>query len=94
MMRMVNTSQEPTREAQLNASTGLSPEMSETLADTAAQLKKISAALGSLIEDQVANPTDVEGKGVAASRLLDWTADIFALSEDIEFYINPEPESE
>lgn len=75
----------------LNASAGLSPELSEMLTQTAKQLKVLSGQLGGLIEDQVMDPTYVEGKDVAADRLLDWTADLFAISEDIEFYVNPEP---
>lgn len=76
----------------LNAATTLDSDMKQILKDSAKQLKEISSRLGALIEDQVTDPTYVEGKGVAADRLLDWTADIFALSEDIEFYITPEPE--
>lgn len=77
---------------QLNASADLTNEMRTILINAADQLREISGQLGGLIEDQVTDPTYVEGKGVAADRLLDWTADIFALAEDITFYVNPEPE--
>lgn len=70
----------------------LSNELYDTLAEAARSLKTISANLGALIEAQVTNPESAEPDGdVAAERLLDWTADIFAISEDIDFYINPAP---
>lgn len=87
-----NQKQVGSQSKQLNASASISEELKSTLDDVAKQLKSISSRLGSLIEDQVADPTRVDGKGTAADRLLDWTADLFSISEDIEFYTNPEPE--
>ena len=98
MVKVSRTSQNtnswvrPTRN-KLNASTGLSDETEKVLNQISQQLKQISGQLGALIEDQVTDPTYVEGKGVAADRLLDWTADIFSISEDMKFYLNPELES-
>lgn len=72
----------------------LSGELKSILADVSQQLRSIAARLGSQIEDQVTDPDVVPEQGVAADRLLDWTADIFALAEDIDFYTNPAPTDE
>ena len=77
------------RRKRLNASSGLAPEEIETLASVAKQLREVSVQLSGLIGDQVSDPTYTDGKDAAADRLLEWTADIFAISEDINFYLNP-----
>lgn len=76
----------------LNANAGLTEEEHKVLLEASESLARISERLATLIGDQVADPTYVDGKSAAADRLLEWTADIFALSEDIKFYINPPPE--
>ena len=86
----VNTKASKTRK--LNASAGLAPEEIEKLASAAKQLREVSVELSALIGDQVADPTYTDGKDTAADRLLEWTADIFAISEDINFYLNPPAE--
>lgn len=91
MLKIMKTGNSKQSE-KLNASAGLSESLVSTLANVAKQLQSISADMGALIEEQVNNPEYVEGDDVAADRLLDWTADVFAISQDIEFYINPKPD--
>lgn len=74
----------------LNSSIGLNEELRSTLNSVSDQLADICAKLSVNIEEQVTNPESVDGKDVAANRLLDWTADLFAISEDIKYYLNPE----
>jgi hypothetical protein len=86
-----STAEMPLNNQRLNANAGLTQEESDTLRDAADQLVSISKSLSMLIGSQLSDPTYVDGKNAAADRLLDWTADIFALSEDIKFYLNPPP---
>lgn len=82
------------RTTSLNSAVGLDEDLKTTLSDVSNRLADICAQLGGHIEQQVTNPEYVDGKDVAADRLLDWTADLFAISEDIKYYINPQPEKE
>lgn len=91
MLKIMKTPISKTSE-KLNAAAGLSETLTDTLSSVAKQLQSISAEMSALIEEQVNNPEYVEGEDVAADRLLDWTADVFAISQDIEFYINPKPD--
>ena len=73
-----------------NATTyGLSQELREMLTQVSIQLRKVAARMAQDLEGQISTPEYADSGDVAAERLIDWTADVFALSEDIEFYINP-----
>ena len=81
--------------SKLNSAVENDVELVETLSNVSEQLKSISSRLAGYIEEQVLDPESVEGKkGVIADRLFDWTSDLFAISQDIEYYITPEPVEE
>lgn len=73
-------------ETKLNASVGSTESVLTNALD---QLREISTQLATIIEEQVEDPAYQDGKAVLADRVIDWTADIFAISEDIRFYLNP-----
>jgi len=89
--RIVQPKSTPVR---TNASVGLSPELETTLNEASAQLRTVAAKLAQHLEGQISTPEYTAGAEVAADRLIDWTADIFALSEDMKFYLNPPKEKE
>lgn len=68
---------------------GLSQELREMLTQVSLQLRKVAARMAQDLEGQISTPEYADSGDVAAERLIDWTADVFAISEDIEFYINP-----
>lgn len=73
-----------------NATTyGLSQELREMLTQVSLQLRKVAARMAQDLEGQISTPEYADSGDVAAERLIDWTADVFAISEDIEFYVNP-----
>ena len=74
--------------AKLNASEPPS-DINSVLTSSLDRLRDISTQLAGIITDQVENPDYQDGKAVLADRVIDWTADIFAISEDIRFYLNP-----
>lgn len=78
----------------LNASVEDVEDLNVLLASVAEKLKTISADLAAQIEDQVMEPDVINAtaKGTVADKLFDWTSDIFAISQDIEYYINPPTE--
>ena len=73
-------------ETKLNASVSSTESVLTNALD---QLREISTQLAAIIEEQVEDPAYQDGKAVLADRVIDWTADIFAISEDIRFYLNP-----
>ena len=73
-------------ETKLNASVGSTESVLTNALD---QLREISTQLAAIIEEQVEDPAYQDGKAVLADRVIDWTADIFSISEDIRFYLNP-----
>lgn len=77
--------------SKLNASV-LDGALKSVLEEASSKLRDISAEMAGHLEDQVANPEYVEGQDVVADRLIEWVADIFAISEDIGFYLNPPAE--
>lgn len=70
--------------------------LAEVLAGVSEQLKTISAMLAGYIEEQVMDPDVInsDAKGTPAERLFDWTSDLFAISQDIDYYITPEATDE
>jgi hypothetical protein len=84
---MIRVTTKPTKVRGLNAST--SEDATATLTSAQDKLRDISTSLASIITEQVSDPEYQEGKAVLAERLMEWTADIFAISEDMRFYLNP-----
>jgi hypothetical protein len=71
---------------------GVSTETLAALAEVAENLKTEAAKIAVFIEEQVIDPSYSEGQDTVADRLIEWTGDIFAISEDINFYVNPKTE--
>lgn len=74
----------------LNAS--LSDDTMNMLTESSSTIKSVCSKLATLIEDQVTNPnpqTGGEGGEIVSQRLLEWTSDLYAIAEDIDFYVNP-----
>lgn len=68
---------------------GISQELREMLTQVSLQLRKVAARMAQDLEGQISTPEYADSGDVAAERLIDWTADVFAISEDIEFYVSP-----
>lgn len=79
-----------TKTKPLNAS--LSDDTMNLLTESSSTIKNVCSKLASIIEDQVTNPnpqTGGEDGTVVSRRLLEWTSDLYAIAEDIDFYVNP-----
>ena len=93
--RTKTTSANATSPKSLNSS--LSDNVIETLTNNSTRLKAVCSELAGVIEDQVTNPnkqTGGEDNEILSQRLLEWTADLFAIASDIDFYVSPPPENE
>lgn len=89
--RSTTTNSSVSSKTKLNSSVS-DDALKSVLEEASSNLRDISAKMAGYLEDQVANPEYVEGQDVVADRLIEWVADIFAISEDINFYLNPPAE--
>lgn len=68
----------------------LSNDTMTALTDASTAIKTLCSKLAGLIEDQVTNPnpqTSGENNEIVSQRLLEWTSDLYAIAEDIDFYV-------
>lgn len=89
---MNQDAQSPTGTLKTPLNSSLSENVIGVLTHNSNTIKTVCSELAAIIEDQVTNPnpqTGGEGGEIVSQRLLEWTADLFAIAEDIDFYVNP-----
>lgn len=74
----------------LNAS--LSDDTMSMLTESSSTIKSVCSKLATIIGEQVTSPnpqTGGEDGTLVSRRLLEWTSDLYAIAEDMDFYVNP-----
>lgn len=69
----------------------LSTDLIGLLQEQSATIKDICTQLATLIEDDISSSDSQTGADdtVLSQRLIQWTADLFAISQDMDYYVSP-----